>query len=156
MTPYKGLLLAACLAFSSSSFADGHRDAAYQLLDVMKLDQLMSDTIDSMLVVQMRQNPSLQPYEAVMKRFFSRYLSGASLREDFADMYEEAFTEEELNTLVEFYRTPIGEKTLKLMPTLTAQGAALGEQRVRENAHVLQEMIEQEALRIQRLQSENN
>lgn len=144
-----------CIIVSPLSMADPHRDAAYKLLDSMEFNTLMSSTIDAMLDLQLQQNPALQPYKQTMREFFALYFSGESLREDFADMYEEAFSEEELLALSDFYNSSIGKKSLEVIPTISAQGAALGERRVRENAHVLQRMIEQEAKRIKSLQEQN-
>lgn len=155
MNKIKALVITLCILASPLSVADPHRDAAYKLLDSMEFDTLMSETIDAMLDLQLQQNPALKPYKQTMREFFSLYFSGESLREDFASMYEEAFTEQELLSLSEFYNSSIGKKSLEVIPTISAQGAALGERRVRENAHILQRMIEKEAQRIQSLQDKN-
>lgn len=140
--------------FSTNTWANPHKDAAYDLIDAMNLNQLMSETIDSMLTVQMQAQPQLQPFEGTMKAFFGTYMSGDSLRDDFAQLYQSAYTEQELRELATFLKSPTGQKSLKLSPMLTAQGAAIGQQRVMENAHILERMIKEEAERIQAAKNE--
>ncbi len=62
--------------FSVNSWAGSHEDAAHELMDAMELNQLMSETIDSMLTMQLQSNPQLQPFESTMREFFATYMSG--------------------------------------------------------------------------------
>ena len=41
-------------------------------------------------------------------------------------LYSNAFTENEIEIMVEFYQTPTGQKFLKLAPDLMSQGAQIG------------------------------
>lgn len=144
----KGLVVL-CVFLSANTWANSHKEAAYDLIDAMNLNQLMSETIDSMLAVQLQAQPQLQPFQGTMKEFFNTYMSGDSLRDDFALLYQSAYTEQELNELAAFLQSPTGQKSLKLSPMLTAQGAQIGQKRVMENAHILEQMIKEEAERIQ-------
>lgn len=136
-------------AFATS---ETHRKAANELLDTMDLNTLLSSSIDSMMQLQLSQNPSLQPFEKIMRVFFSKYMSGESLREEFLEIYVEAFTEKELKEINAFYSTPTGKKTLKETPDLMSKGAALGQKRLQENISELQSMIAEEAKRLKELQ----
>lgn len=140
----------------ANAFAElnSHQKAANELLDTMDINTLLSGSIDSMLQLELSKNPSLKPFEKVMRTFFNKHMSGESLREPFIDIYVETFTEKELKLINKFYSSPIGKKTLKETPALLSKGAALGQQRVQENLPELQKMIEQEANKIQKLQQE--
>ncbi len=48
------------------------------------------------------------------------------LLEQFIPLYDETFTHEEIKQLNEFYETPVGKKTIQVMPELTQKGGALG------------------------------
>ena len=132
--------------------SDTHRKAANELLNTMDLNTLLYGSIESMLQLQLSQNPSLQPFEKTMRTFFNKYMSGESLREGFIEIYTEAFTERELKEINAFYSTPTGKKTLEATPALMSKGAALGQKRVQENIPELHNMIAEEAKRIQKLQ----
>ncbi|WP_020589701.1 DUF2059 domain-containing protein [Desulfobacter curvatus] len=148
------LVLAITISFNLNVVAasESHRNAAGQLLDTMDLNTLLAGTIESMLQLELSQTPALQPYENTMRQFFNKYMSGESLREDFIDIYVEAFTEKEINELNAFYSTPTGQKALKKSPAMMAQGGKIGQQRIQENISELQMMIQEEAKRIQKLQ----
>jgi len=142
----------ALLSLNAHAFSESHRKAANRLLDTMDINTVLAGTIESMLQMQLSQNPALQPYEKTMRAFFNKYMSGDSLREAFIDIYVETFTEKELNELNAFYTTPTGQKALKETPAMVAKGAKIGEQRVQENISELRLMIQEEAKRIQALQ----
>jgi hypothetical protein len=58
----------------------------------------------------------------------------AALERMSAEIYEAHFTEQELQDLVTFYDSPTGRKTLTLMPTLFAEGAAKGQELLQSSA----------------------
>ena len=49
--------------------------------------------------MQVQQNPSIAPYEAVMKEFLAKYMSWDSLKADMIKIYMDEFTEPELGEL---------------------------------------------------------
>ena len=130
----------------SLSFADpltSHEQAAKDMLDCMNMGETFSKTIDSTLDLQIQQNPALKDKRKAMKTFFDRYMSWASLENDFIKIYTEAFTEEELKQLTVFYKTPVGQKTVRLMPELTRKGGEIGNRRVQENMHELVKLLQE-------------
>ena len=129
-------------------------EEAEKLLGIMGIDTALEQSIEQMLQVQLQQNPALAPYKHVLMEFFLKYMSFESLKPEMAKIYANAFSAEELRELNNFYRTPVGMKTIKLMPTLMGQGAQLGASRVQENIGELEQMIQAEANRIQELQSQ--
>ena len=145
------------LLLSQGAFAnsDSHRNAADELLDTMKLDTLLDESIETTLQLELSKNPVLQPFEGVMRAFFHKHINGESLRDSFIEIYVEAFSEKELREISRFYKTPTGKKVLQEIPALTARGVKLGEQRVREYLPELESMIQKEAERIQNLQQDS-
>ena len=118
-----------------------HRKAAESLLSLMDMDTVMSQSIDQMLQIQIKQNPAIAPYEQEMKNFLKKYMSWAGLKDDMVKIYTDEFTESELGELNKFYQTPLGKKTLQKMPVLLAKGAELGQRRVQEHLPELQTAI---------------
>ena len=143
------------MVFSQTAFsANDAIKEAERLLGIMGIDTALEQSIEQMLHVQLQQNPALAPYKNVLMEFFSKYMSYESLKPDMVKIYANAFSADELRELNDFYRTPVGMKTIELMPTLMGQGAQLGASRVQENIGELEQMIQAEANRIQELQSE--
>lgn len=118
-------------------------EVVYELFKVMELPVTYQESIEKMLEVQVKQNPSIAPLKDTMLKFFDKYMGWESMKEDMAKIYMKNFTDEELKELIIFYKTPVGRKTAILMPVLTSEGAALGQQRVQEHMHELQMMIKE-------------
>jgi uncharacterized protein len=122
-----------------------HRAAAEALLNLMDMDNLMSQSIDQMLDMQVKQNPAIGQFKDQMKTFLAKYMSWASMKEDMIKIYTDEFTEQELKELLAFYQTPLGKKTVQKMPKLMAKGAELGQQRVQQHLPELQQAIQEQA-----------
>jgi hypothetical protein len=122
-----------------------HRQAAEALLNLMDMDNLMNESIDQMLEMQVKQNPAIGPFKDEMKKFLSKYMSWSTMKGDMVKIYAAEFTEPELKELLAFYQTPLGKKTVAKMPKLMAKGAELGQQRVQEHLPELQKAIQERA-----------
>lgn len=138
----KAVALAVSLLFTSTSYADARYEAAYRLLETSQLDLLLHSAIEESLEMEIEQNPDLIPFADTMRDFFNRHMSYDSLKVDLAEIYVDAFSADELNTIADFYETKVGKKVLSVMPQLMSEGMNLGTRRVQENLPELQEMIE--------------
>ena len=76
-----------------------------------------------------------------MLAWMDRYLVWAAFEADFIRLYMEAFNEAEVQQLIAFYKTPIGQKALEVMPLLMEQGSAIGVDVAREHQGELQRMV---------------
>ena len=122
-----------------------HQKAAEQMLTLMDMQSVMTRSVDEMLKAQIQANPTIAPYETVMKQFFAKYMSWDSLKPDIVKLYMKEFTEAELAELTAFYQTPTGKKAVQSMPNLMSKGAQLGVQRVQQHMPELQAAIAEEA-----------
>lgn len=138
------IALALTLASSAGVHAQpsaSHAQAAEELLEAIEISKVMDRSIDVMLEAQLRADPKLAKIEDVLRQFMGKYLSLESLKPGMVKLYTEAFTEEELHELVAFYRTPLGKKTVTLMPELMEKGAILGQKAIQEHLPELQEAV---------------
>lgn len=129
--------------------SQAHRQAAEELLEVTGLKGSMDRMITQMVEMQVQQKPEMQPYREVLLQFFAKYLGFNSIKPDFIDIYTEEFTEQELRQLTDFYRTPVGKKTITKLPVLMQKGAQIGMSKVRMHEGELREMLEAEQKRLQ-------
>ena len=139
------LLLAALVLFHPTVVrADtaSHRAAAEALLNLMDMDKMMSQSVDQMLQIQIKQNPALAQYEKQMRDFLTKYLSWASMKDDMLNIYTTEFSEDELKQLTAFYQTPLGKKTVQKMPALMQKGAEMSQKRLQEHLPELQAAIQ--------------
>ncbi|MGA7177990.1 MAG: DUF2059 domain-containing protein [Thiobacillaceae bacterium] len=154
MNLLKTFLFVFSLFMCSLSFADdGARHAAETLLNTIGIEDLLEQTMSQSLDSQLAEKPELVPYKQVMLTFLRKHMSYESLKPDLINLYAAAFTAQELQELNEFYKTPIGKKALQKMPELINKGAQLGSRRVQDNIQELQEMLQAESERIQKLEA---
>ena len=135
------LMFGAFLSAAEPAKSDGRTAAAMELLLTMKMEKTLADSMEQMLQLQLQANPAIAPYKDVMRKFFMKYMSWESLKNDFARIYAEEFTEQELRELIAFYKTPAGAKAITKMPVLMAKGGQLGMQRVQQNMAEFNEML---------------
>ena len=131
------------LVLSSSAFARAQEPDLQFRADI---DRLMAVTgvanIGSQMVSLLSEraidglktaNPSIPaPAFSVVKDVLDSELSKAfvapkGLREQMVDIYARHFTHDEVRTLLRFYNTPVGQKTIALMPTLMRESGDAGE-----------------------------
>jgi len=133
--------------------SDTAKPPAEALMDLMQMDNLLQSSIEQMLQIQIQQNPSIAPFENIMLDYLNKQMSYEQLKPDLIRIYTDAFSDEELNELIDFYKTPTGAKSIRLMPDLMQQGAQLGTAKVQENIAELEQSIQAEA---DRLKEEKN
>ena len=139
--------VAILLIAGSTPLADtkSHRKAAEDLLTVMGVETQLQSAIDQTLDMQIKANPQIEPFKDVMKKFFLKYMSWSSLKEDIVTIYVDTFTEKELGEIKAFYLTPTGKKMAQKMPELMGKGMQLGVKRVQDHQDELRQMIQEEA-----------
>jgi hypothetical protein len=138
-------LASACCCADAASKAQ-----AAVLLQSMGMEKALNASIEQMMDLQLKQNPTLQPFRGVMAEFFRKHMSFEALKEPLAEIYGNAFTAEELADITRFYQTPTGKKSIQLMPQLMSQGADIGVAQVQRNMPELLQMIKQEAERVKK------
>ncbi|MDC0264351.1 DUF2059 domain-containing protein [Verrucomicrobia bacterium] len=128
--------------FSINANEKRNTAAVYELFTTMDMAKTYQQTIEKMLEMQVKQNPSIEPLKDTMLEFFDKYMGWKSMKEDMAKIYMNNFTDNELKQLIAFYKTPIGKKAAILVPTLASEGAAISQQRVQKNMPELQRMMQ--------------
>ena len=140
----KKTLLVVLLFISLDVFSQGNSDSkeiAYKLFEITNMKDLMDQSINNIIDVQIRSNPNLAVYEGVMKEFAKDILNFDSLKSEYAQLYIEEFTKDELEELVEFYKTDLGQKTIIKMPFIMQKGMLIGEREMSRNMDKLNNVI---------------
>ena len=127
--------------------------AAHELFGVMLLDKTFSESLEKGVEVQIKQNPMIAPYKHVLLKFFSKYMSWESMKDEMAEIYAAEFTIKELKAITAFYKTQPGKKATRKMPQLMNKGMELSMRRIQENAEELGRMIAEEQKKSQAMPS---
>jgi hypothetical protein len=73
--------------------AQSHRQAAENLLMVMEVDKSLPKLAEQLVESQLQQNLQLTPQRDIFQKFFNKYLSWESVKEDMISVYTQEFTE---------------------------------------------------------------
>ena|SRR5579875_854106 len=151
------LLLVAALAPSTARADDASKRAkAEQLFTIMKLDKMMDQLMAGITkqVQQMTQsmpgagNPTPEQkkitadFQQHVLNLVEQRLGWKALEPDFITLYASTYTEEELDGILGFYRSPVGQKMLEKTPELMAKSTELTQQKMRELQPEMNQMIQ--------------
>lgn len=128
----------------SAALADEatHRQAVEKLFELTAMEQKIDESVTNILAMQLAQSPDLRAHETVVREFFERHVGWGSLVDPLTEMYLQAFSEQELNEMNAFYRSPTGRKVIERLPELVQQRNQLAMQRLQENIGELEYEIE--------------
>lgn len=122
-------------ASSSLALADAasHAADAERFLKLAHADKLTVPVyaqVQQMFAQRFAQAPDgnravLERYQAKADAALDRAVGWDRLRPDMVRLYTSHFSEQELKDLIAFYESPLGQKVLLKMPTLTAQSAQI-------------------------------
>ena len=131
-----------CLMGAGSLYADeqSQRKLAEELLTIMKIGKQVDATFDRMKTMHKEQmnsmgvsGGSLSSQDKMMD-LMAQEMSWEKMKDDYIAAYSEVFTQEELQGLIDFYKTPLGQKYVEKMPELTTKLMQVG------NKHTMQLM----------------
>lgn len=157
-------------AFVLATLASGARAAASaesvdRLMQAMKvqaqLEMIYSQTLPAMQAAmkqslggQMKSEEAQRMFDTVMPRVnavIRDELSWARLKPDFAQIYGETFTQQEIDGLIAFYQGPIGSALVAKLPQLALRSTQLMQQRMgplmQKVMQVTKEEVEKERAR---------
>lgn len=125
-------VVTALVGFAAPSAAQSAKDSterelALRLLKATKVSDVLLAGIEANLPAQKQAMPQVP--EEFWRLFVAKAKAGAdSLTLLIAPVYTDAFTEQELRGLLEFYSTPLGQRLIKLQPRIMTQSAKIGQQ----------------------------
>ena len=119
-----------------------HRAAVKRLFELTAMQQKIKESVDSVLALQLAQNPALRDHETAVREFLERHIGWNSLEDALTSMYLAEFTEQELDEMNAFYDSPTGRKVIERLPVLVQMRNQLASQRLQENIGELRYLIE--------------
>ncbi|MBK7951764.1 MAG: DUF2059 domain-containing protein [Deltaproteobacteria bacterium] len=134
---------------TSTPSLDSHREAAAEFLELMQVEQTMTNMSGLMADAMVKQNPKMAPYRDVVIAWSNETMSWSTHRDAFVELYVDALSEGELRDLIAFYRSPSGQKSIRVMPELMNRGAEIGNKAATANMGKLQSMIRARAAELE-------
>ena len=124
--------------------------AAYELLESMNMEDTYQKTLDRMIAAQsgifppeLREKKEImQKLNKIMTDFINKYVGWNKIREDMAKIYTKHYTASELQEIQNFYMTPTGQKSIKLMPEIAAESMKVTQDKMMPHMSEMQESIQ--------------
>lgn len=165
----KKTITALCLALATSlAMAAAPSDASIEeLLDVTqasKMTDAMVKQISAAMLPAFEQSIDLEHLDEASREKARRYmaifsrkmdkvltdeLSWERMKSDSVQIYREVFTQEEVDALIAFYRTPAGRAMLEKMPLVMQKSMALMKGRMPQMMKRLQQLAQETAQEFQ-------
>ena len=120
----------------------------HQMMEMATSEQADLSEVDRQLLLA-----RLDDFDAFAERFqalFIERLNFSTIIETvYPPLYDKTFSEEELRQMITFYRTPVGRKSIEVMPSLMQEAAAGIEEAVRPLAiGLIQEIVAEERAKL--------
>jgi hypothetical protein len=131
------------LLFSNLSMADqtSHRKAVEKLFTLTKTSTMM-DSVRNQTKKMLYQQMSQQDIPEAKKPIFNKYMSEMielitntvnwdKVKPEMTDLYMSNFSENEINDMLAFYRSPTGKKFVDKMPIIMKKSMEIGQRQTR-------------------------
>jgi hypothetical protein len=156
------VLLVTGVFVSSAGFAAGEpdaRQAADELVTLTNVEGMLAGVraqtsrmiaarLDA-LNLSAPQRDAANRLEKNIQSLLADKLSFSKMKESYVNAYTAVFTPDELNGLVEFYKTPLGQSYLKKLPDLTTRLMAISQSRVAQLEPEIRRMTDEFAAELQ-------
>jgi len=119
---YKKLIFGACLLVTASSQAAPADD----LVELIGGKNQIHQMHEQFIAVIASSNPDLAKKQPIIKRWAEKYLTWEEMKAGLVKVYKRHYSDQEIKALLAFYNTPVGKKSIDLLPTLFAEGAQVG------------------------------
>lgn len=135
------VILLSISAGISQADNSSHQQQVENLFRLTQMEKKINESIDSILQLQISQNPQLVQHKDKMRAFFEKNIGWNALKSDITEMYLRTFSEDELKSINDFYITPAGQKVITALPGLVQQRNQMAMQRIQQNIGELQQII---------------
>jgi hypothetical protein len=143
------------LLFSHLSLADqiSHRNAVEKLFILTKTSKMMDSVkiqTQKILYQQLRQQdipeakkPIYNKYMSKMIELITNTVNWDKIKSQMTDLYVSNFSENEINDMLTFYRSPTGKKFVEKMPVIVQKSMEIGQKQSRTMIPKLNMLLEQ-------------
>jgi hypothetical protein len=115
------------------------------------MDQMMSGAMDQMSnltkqsggnTIKPEDQARLDDFQKRVFQLISSQVSWKALEPEYVDLYANNFTEEQLDAILAFYKSPAGAALIDKLPTLTSQGVQIAQAKMTALQPQIRQMLE--------------
>jgi hypothetical protein len=149
------LVLVLCLPLTVRADEASRRVKAQELVTLLRLDTLMQQMMDtvqkqtSAMALQSSRSARTPQQQARLDDFNKKVfaliesrMGWQAMEPDILDLYARNFTDEELDAMLVFYKSPAGVAVIAKTPTITAQSSQMAMERMTKLMPELNQMVQ--------------
>jgi hypothetical protein len=132
---------------------ESHRQAAITLLEVTRTQKMLNQMLGSVEQMMDSQLGTLELSEegteamtatrAELTGWIQEFFEWERMKQIYVDIYVEVFSEEEIDEIVAFYQSPLGQKMISRMPQLMQKSMEKTQALYREKMPVFQKRLQE-------------
>ena len=111
----------------------------------LELPLVYEKKVDALVNEQKQRIGHFSYFEDVVRSWAVETIGWKSLEPRLLEIYKKHFSVAELKSILQFYRSPAGQKFLKKQPLIASDARQLAVNAARENVHQLQTMLKNRA-----------
>ena len=148
------LILVLCLPLTAHADEASRRAKAQEMLALLHmdrlLDQMMNNMLDQMSTVTKQlggrnvkpeDQTKVDEFQKKVFQLIQSQMGWKALEPEYVDIYAKDFTDEQLDAILVFYKSPAGVALIEKLPTLTTQSTELAQARVATLMPQLKQLI---------------
>ncbi len=116
--------------------------AAEELLDSMNMKNSYIATLNNAVDALVERDDRLKRARDKIYAFYQKYLGWDKIKSDIAKIYAKYYSVDELKKIAEFYKTPTGQKVLKVFPQITKEVKELGAKKFQQHYQEFEKLIQ--------------
>ena len=149
------VLLAIALPLSARADDASRHAKATELVNLLQLDKIIKQTMDGMMAqvtamskqvagsnVTPEQQAKIDQFQKKVFTLVESTVSWKEMQPIYVDLYAKTFTDDELDGIIAFYKSPAGIAIVDKTPGLTNQALQIGRQRMAEIQPQLMQMAQ--------------
>jgi uncharacterized protein len=149
------LTLLVCLPLAAHADEASRHAKAKEMISLLHMDRLVAQMMDAMtqqtnaFTKQMvgknitpQDQAKLDDFQKKVFNLIESQVSWKVLEPEYTDLYAKTFTDEELDGILAFYKSPAGVSMVEKLPTLTSEAMQLSQSRMMAIEPQLKQMIQ--------------
>ena len=148
----QSLAQAAVLARKGPAIAPAHRADIEKLMEITGASAAgaqMASTVSDVLLESIKEETQqsmpprvIEVVREVLNAEFVKAFNGSEIKDQQIALYAKYFTHEDVKGMIAFYESDLGRKAIATLPSLTHEGAAIGERWGRANMPRVMQVLE--------------
>jgi len=138
----KKLIIILSLFIGTLAFSQASEAKARELVKIMGADKLAISGMQSQIQELKKTSPEIS--DEFVSEFISE-ITPEKIIEIYAPIYMKYYTEPEMDELIKFYKSPLGQKGISLVPSIMKESIEAGGKLGRETAIKVKEKLDKKA-----------